>query len=201
MKSSRLKPRPIDTEAEFFSTVNSAAARQAELHKIEAARDAQVVKIQQGYAETIELFESEITRLVERAAVYADEHRAELLPKDRKSVELATAIFGWRTGTKRDLQTESGESHLHIGLPGSALFRKTERHAATFDCGRLRIGDDPIFCDLLLRAHVLLEPERFQRPNHQLIGELLRQQPHAQSEGFFIEPKAPTGETLKSDAA
>lgn len=201
-KTKRLKAQPIATESEFIATVNSAAARQAELIKIEAIRDAEIVKIQQGYAETVLLFETEIERLVERAATYAEAHRKELLPKERKSVELATAVYGWRTGTKKvGFASKAFTEALVIRALKAFGFEQYVRAVE-------EIAKDKIIADarsvpvegggevLGLRKTI----EQKGQPIDVIVSLSDFGLKLTQSESFYIEPKAESGETIKPAA-
>lgn len=192
MKSKRLKAREL-THAEFIQTVNDAAATQARLLKIVARRDLAIVKIQQEFAETLGPLEMMIKALVTLAKKYATEHRAALLPKDKKSVELALATYGWRTGNRTVLPTskkvteeEILESMKECGL--QAYIRTVEEIAKD------KILADAKF-DEVLGCHALENDEGALYTLPEISLKI------SQAESFYIEPKAESGETLKTEAA
>src|SRR5690606_22192250 len=85
--------------------------------------DAELVAIQQRYAGTLDPITHEIAAKVALAEEYAERNRAELLPKDRKSVDTATVTFGWRTGNRavRALNKQWTEDRIIEALEAADL--------------------------------------------------------------------------------
>lgn len=191
--SKRLKSQPLADEAAFVRTVNSIAAVQASAARLIAQRDAEIVAIQNKYAEQLEPLENVIDAKLALADAYAQEHRSELLPKDKKSVELASAIFGFRTGTpsvklaSRKIDEETIVATLEANHLG-AYVRTTKA-----------IARDKILADAYrddeLQAMALVTSVG----SRVILGEIGLK--ITQSETFFIEPKIESGETLKTAAA
>jgi phage host-nuclease inhibitor protein Gam len=197
--SKRLKLQTLKTEREFHSTLNAIAALQAAANKVIAKRDAEIVAIQQRYAGTLDPITHELAALVALAEAYADEHRAELLPKDRKSVDTATCTYGWRTGnrTVRPLNKQWTEAKIIEAL----------EHACLDDYVRevKEIAKDKILADCEDNK-TLAQPAAIDEDGDEIIpAETIALADVGvkitQSESFYIEPKAESGETLKASEA
>lgn len=185
----RLKAPAIATEEEFRAQVSEIAHLQNQVTAIAARRDGVVQRVQARYAEKIAPIDAAIDARLALVEKYAEAHRAELLPKDRKSADTVLAIFGWRTGnrtvkfTSKKVTEES--AILALELAGLGIYVRTVKEIAKdkilADC-----KDDKTLPFTLGEKTVTLE----------MLGLKI-----AQSETFYVEPKAETGETLKPVAA
>jgi phage host-nuclease inhibitor protein Gam len=188
-KTNRIKAPALETEAEFREEIAEIARLQNKVLALCARRDGAVQRLQETYALHIDPLDAEIDAKLALVEKYADAHRASLLPKDKKSVELATAVVGWRTGNrtvrpvgKRITEEEIIETLKACGL-GAYVRTKDE-------IAKDRILADAKFDDVL-NDDVLTASDG---ALHTLADVSLK---ITQSEAFYVEPKAPTGETLK----
>jgi len=182
----RLKPTPLADEAAFTRTINAIVGLQARAAAIEAERDARIVAIQREYAEQLDPIAHVIEAKVALADAYATAHRTELLTGDKKSIELATAIVGWRTGnrtvkpigkkwTPEATIAALKEAGLTVYVRTVEEIAKDRVLADCKDDKNLPVGNGvPIVIDLSLFGLKI-----------------------SQTETFYIEPKTETAETLK----
>lgn len=191
----RLKAKPLTTEADFIRTINEAASLQSKAATLIAERDARIVEIQNEYAEQLSPIENEIDKLVALADGYAQSHRDALLPKGKKSVELAIASYGWRTGNRTvkllSRMTAEGVIAMLKGAGLGAYVRQVEE-----------IAKDKILSDCkddkTLHMHRVSVTTADEDADVSLSSVGLK---ISQSETFFIEPKAESGETLTPASA
>lgn len=88
----------LASRPEFEHEVDCIAQMQVSLQQLEAERTAQLHTVEQNYGKQIASLEQEIKARLRVCATYADAHRAELFPKDKKSAATPLATFGFRTG-------------------------------------------------------------------------------------------------------
>src|SRR4051812_4397696 len=100
---SRIKAKALTTREEFTAAVASAADHDLTIRYIKARRDRAIARLQQKFGEKIAPHEVERDAQIALAEKYADAHRKELLPdeKKKKSAETATATYGYRTGNRK----------------------------------------------------------------------------------------------------
>jgi phage host-nuclease inhibitor protein Gam len=200
MASKRLKIRTLANEAEFISTINSVAALQAAASKVIAKRDAEIVRIQQRYDETLTPIDNQIAALVALADDYANAHRAELLKGDKKSVDTACATYGWRTGNRT--VKALGKKYTEEVIIDLLKEKDLEEYVRSVEV----IAKDKILIDCTDNK-TLTTPEYVEQASGEVaipaetialadVGLKI-----TQSESFYIEPKATSGETLKASEA
>lgn len=99
----RIKAKAITTREEFTAAVASAADHDLMIRYIVARRDRAIARLQKKFGEKITPHEVERDAQIALAEKYADAHRKELLPDEtkKKSVELKTATYGYRTGNRK----------------------------------------------------------------------------------------------------
>lgn len=191
MSAKRLKARPIESESEFRALVNQIAKLESEHLAIAARRDRAVQRINARYAVKLAPLDDEIDAMLARADAYAELHRTQLLPKDKKSVDLACATFGWRTGnrtvkiTPKTISEEDVISALKIAGLG-AYVRTCEE-----------IAKDKILADC--KDDLTLAAANPATPGEDKSQPVPLAQVHlkiTQSETFYIEPKVETAETI-----
>jgi phage host-nuclease inhibitor protein Gam len=100
MKKTRIKPVSIATQIEFEAAVGELA--KLELHKrtINDAREVELQRINTHYDSLASPVAERMKAVGALVVAYAEAHRAELLPKEAKSVKLTLATYGWRTGNR-----------------------------------------------------------------------------------------------------
>lgn len=201
MKSTRLKTQPLASRAEFNTAVDSAANFATMIAYIEARRDKAIQRLQKFYGDKIVPLAVQRDLQVQLAETYADAHRAELLTKDRKSAEVATASFGWRTGMpavkfiSKKITEESAIAVLkQFGL--GAYVRTVEQlakdkilaDAKTIDTAEGKVVGLPAV--LNEKGEPAPEGATFPLTNAGL--------KITQTETFYIEPKLETAEAIKA---
>lgn len=194
MAAKRIKAQPIETAAEFRAVVNQIAEAQAEHVAISARRDRAVQRIQARYAEKLAPIDAEIVAKIERADAYAEAHRAELLPKDKKSFTLACATCGWRTGNRTvKITPKTIEEAAVIAALKEHNLGNYVRSVETID--KAKILTD---CKDDLTLPVQFPSSEDENPPVALADLHLK---ISQSETFYIEPAVETGETIKPEEA
>ena len=100
MPSKRIKAESFRTRIDFEIAVDRISYAQIELRNTEVTRDEAVLQVQQAYGPAITELQDEIKTKVTLCEKYALEHRAELLPDEKraKSAETVLARYGFRTG-------------------------------------------------------------------------------------------------------
>ncbi len=193
-KTTRIKVSPLANTIEFHSAVAELAALELKKRTIETERDIALQAINQEFDAQIAPVAAAMKSISGLALAYAEAHRAELLPKDAKSVRLSLATYGWRTGNRTValLSRVTVENVINalkaIGLGDQYVRTKEEiaRDVILADC-----KDDKTL------------------PYHRPVGDVM--QPVtlsevglkiAQSETFFVEPVSATdaAETIKPAA-
>lgn len=193
MKSIRIKAQQLETRAEFNAAVDAAANYATMIAYIEARRDKAIVRLQQKFGEKIAPLAVQRDAQVQLAETYADAHRKELLPKDRKSADIPTATFGWREGNRtvqvlQKLKADAVVAKLkEVGL--ASYVRTTEE-----------IAKDKILADCRNGKTIPLAPktEGGRRRHVATARASLR---ITQGETFFIQPKVETIAAVKTAAA
>jgi phage host-nuclease inhibitor protein Gam len=99
-RPTRIKPTPISSVDAFTLAIDELATLEAMRRKIEAERDLEVAAVKTRFAERLGPIEDRIKGKGALVLAYAEEHRAALLPKDKKSATTALAVYGWRTGNR-----------------------------------------------------------------------------------------------------
>lgn len=94
----RIKTKQIADEPGFFAAVDKVARLEVQLAGIKARRDREVQIVHEKYKVEIEPLEDQRDLTLKLAEEFAEENRAEILPKDAKSAESTQAIFGFRLG-------------------------------------------------------------------------------------------------------
>ena len=185
----RLKAPVISSEEEFRATITGIAQLQNQVLALCAKRDGAVQRVQAEFAERIDPVDDAIDAALSLVEKYADEHRAALLPKDRKSADTTLATFGSRTGnrtvktTSKKIDEETVVAALKANHLG-AYVRTVEAIAKEKILADVRY-DEGVKADVLVSSNAALV----------VLAELGLK--IAQSETFFVEPKAESGETLK----
>lgn len=99
--TNRMKPSPLATRAEYLETVAELATLETTKRRILAERDAAIQRVTLDFAARLAPITERIKGKFALAEAYAEEHRAELLPPDAKSVKTTLATFGWRKGNRK----------------------------------------------------------------------------------------------------
>lgn len=189
----RLKAPSLASEAEFRALVDEIAALQAIAAEAIAKRELIVQRIQQRYAIRLQPIEDAIDAKLALVEKYAEEHRAELLPKDRKSAETTLATFGWRTGN-RTVSALGKKWTLSAIITALKVFGLSRYIRTTPELAKelllaectddktvtVTVGGDPVAG--FVKKQVALAD----------VGLKI-----TQKETFYIEPKAENAETLK----
>ncbi|MDP2227158.1 MAG: host-nuclease inhibitor Gam family protein [Moraxellaceae bacterium] len=94
------KPRAkeLSNQIDFELAVDRASYVETELRLLSAERDAAVQRAQQTHAGALAALADELKAKLAQCERYATAHRAELMPKERKSAETPLSIYGFRTG-------------------------------------------------------------------------------------------------------
>jgi phage host-nuclease inhibitor protein Gam len=100
MPSKRIKIESFASRHEFEAALDQVALCTAELRSSEAELDLQIQSVKQNFAPTLAAYQAKIVSLAARCEKYATEHRAELLPDEKKAKSLETPLcrWGFRTG-------------------------------------------------------------------------------------------------------
>jgi phage host-nuclease inhibitor protein Gam len=97
-KSTRIKSTGLDNRLDLEITVDRISYVQTELRQLEAERDAAVQDAQAMHAEVIAELQAEIKAKAALCEKFAEAHRTDLLPADKKSTETPLSRWGFRTG-------------------------------------------------------------------------------------------------------
>ena len=96
--SPRIKATSFSNRAEFDDALDQIAQIQVAIRKAEAERDRAIQQVRDTFEPKIQGFSERVRGLALLAEKFAESHRGELLPPDRKSGETALAVYGFRTG-------------------------------------------------------------------------------------------------------
>jgi len=199
---SRIKAKTLTTREEFNAAVQSAADHDLMIRFIATRRDRAIARIQARFGEKITPHEVERDAQIALAEKYADAHRKELLPdeKKKKSAETATATFGYRTGNRKvGLLHKVTEANAIASLEALRLSRFV-RTVKEVDKERLlRESTD----DKTVQRQVLdpvgepvVDPET-QLPKTEAIALSTAGVKITQAETFYVEPKIESAEAIK----
>lgn len=191
-KTKRIKAPSLPDEKSFVAVVDHAARTQTQIALIVAQRERAIQRVQATYAERLEPLETELKQAVSLAEKYADEHRDELLPKDRKSAETGLATFGFRLGnpTVRIIGKVKEEVILAL-LATRKLF--------DFIRTKQELDRDRILASYRKSDGVLLLAEATDDKPESVIAPAALGLSIGQKETFYIEPKVESGEPAKSE--
>jgi|GEM_PF-3445722 len=122
--ASRAKAPSLPDERSFVATVDAVACTSTMISLLEARRDRALQRVQASYAAKLAPLITQRDQMLTLAEKYAEEHRAELLPKGSKSVETGLATYGFRLGNRmvKPIGRSSVELVLSL-LLGRKLFR------------------------------------------------------------------------------
>jgi phage host-nuclease inhibitor protein Gam len=100
MSSKRIKVESFASRYEFEAALDQVAVETVDLALHESRLDRQIQDLKQRSAPTIAAHKARIISLAARCEKYATEHRAELLPDEKKAKSLETPLcrWGFRTG-------------------------------------------------------------------------------------------------------
>jgi len=202
---SRIKATTLTTREQFNAAVDSAANLDTMIRYINARRDRAIQRIQIKFGMKTAPLEVQRDAQVGLAEKYADAHRAELLPdeKKKKSGDTATATFGWRDGnrtvraTSKRVTEETAIAVLKAERLGDYVRTKEELAKAKIlndavdDKTLSRIVLDPVGEAVIREGEYVMEKVELAKAGLQI----------TQTETFFIEPKVETAATLKSKEA
>ncbi len=76
-------------------------AHQREKQRLQAEMNDEIAKIKEKYEEQADPHRQQIAALLEGLHLYAESHRHEICTSGKKTVQLATGEFGWRTTTPK----------------------------------------------------------------------------------------------------
>lgn len=204
--SNRIKSNSLKTREQFNAAVDAAANFDVTIRYINARRDRAIQRIQLKFGMKTAPLELQRDAQAALAAEYAEAHRKELLPdeKKKKSADTAGATFGWRTGnrTVRTASKKFTEETVIEALKEQGL----GTYVATVETiAKARILQDAGDDDTTLQRDLRDE-------EGQLVAKDGVQQKEAvtlatvglkitQAESFFIEPKVETAEAIKTEQA
>lgn len=203
MKTKRIKAKPIADLVEFAAVVNEAASLQASALEIVAEREAKITALRVSYEAKLAPYKTDIAAHFNRAEKFADANRKLVLPPGRKSVELSAAVYGWRTGTKAVKLAKTVTEELVIRALKAFGF---EAYVRTHE----EIAKDKIISDAELfpvdgkEVHCLPKAPVQHSDTVSSVAMVALSDiglSITQTEGFYIEPKADNGETIKAAAA
>ncbi len=199
---SRIKAKALTTREEFNAAVASAADNETIIRYLIARRDRAILRIQARYGIKLDPLVTERDAQIALAEKYAEAHRKELLPdeKKKKSAELATAIFGYRTGNRKvGFLYKVSEDNAIGSLEALRLDRFVRQvkelnkeallTASADDKTVSRVVLDPVGAEVIDPAT--------QQPKVEAV--LLSQAglKITQSETFYVDPKVESAEAIK----
>lgn len=85
----------IETEAEFFAKVDTAATLSVEIRRLEADRDKELQEVRERAEATIKAKKDLLVGISDACAAYATENRAALFEAGKKSAATTLARFGF----------------------------------------------------------------------------------------------------------
>lgn len=204
--SNRIKPNALKTREEFVAAVNNAADFQSQIDYINARRDRAIQRIQLRFGALTAPLELKRDAHATLAEAYAEAHRAELLPdeKKKKSADTSAATFGWRVGnptvrlTSKKVTEEMAIEKLKELRLGSYVRQKEElakdkilRDADTEEQTLQRAVQDPAGNSVMRDGEPVMEPVKLADAGLKI----------TQAESFYIEPKIETSAAIKVEAA
>lgn len=183
-KPARLKPPALATAADFDAALAEITRLQNSAALLAARRDALAQKLQTRYAARLAPLAAALDTRLALVERYARAHRDTLLPRDRKSVALATATIGWRTShpAVKLAPGHPGESAVIAALKAHQLHHYITT-TETLARARILAAAQP--------APHLTTPAGTPVPLATLGLHLAR------TETFYVEPRADPGATLK----
>ena len=192
----RIKAVTISTREEFEQAANEAALIDTTILGLEVRRDQLIQRVRQRYAAKIDPLVEERDTLTTRAEKYAEGHRAELLPKDKKSVLLTLASFGWKLGNRavKAISKKLDDQTIIANLKEAGL----GSYVRTVE----EIAKDKILADCkddLTLAKLITD--NFGDAVPVPVALLSVGLKITQADTFYIQPKEETGETLKATEA
>jgi phage host-nuclease inhibitor protein Gam len=188
----RAKALAIPDRDEFFITVNRIAELQRFEALLKAKRDMVLLRVQAKFGEKLKPIQDAIKGMISLADAYGKEHRSELLPKDKKSASLHSAVYGWRDGNPavKTLRRGQDEQEIIIALKARGLGRyvrmieEIAKAKILSDVGTHTVDDENVQCLLTDKN----EPVPLTAVGLRI----------AQTEEFFVTPRVETGETVKA---
>lgn len=191
-KPARLKPPALATAADFHAALAEITLLQNSAAVLTARRDRLVQKLHARSATRLAPLTAALEARLALVERYARDHRDTLLPRDRKSVALATATIGWRTGNPA--------VKLAPGQPGEAAV------IATLKAHQLH--HYIVTTETLARARILAAAQHDDPSAPHLATPAGTAVPLAtlglqitQAETFYVEPRAATDATSKPESA
>lgn len=173
----RIKAESFANRISFEVAVDRCSFVEAELRRLYAERDQAVQEAQKTHADEISTLATELKAVAALCEKYAEDHRAELLPDEKKSKSVQTphSVYGFRTG-----------------MPVLKLFAKNTWEKVTDQLramGRHKLVRVSYETDkqALLTAQTTVDLAA--------LGVRV-----VQSETFYIEPKTEKAETVKAGA-
>lgn len=191
-KKKRIKAPTLPDEKSFVALIDHAARTQTQIAVIVARRERAIQRVQASYAVELEPLEADLKQAVSLAEKYAQEHRDELLPKDRKSAETSLATFGFRLGnpTVRLIGKIKEETVLAM-----LVVRKLFAFVRT----KQELDKDRILSCYRKSDGVLVLADASEDKPERVIAPAALGLSIKQKETFYIEPKVESGETAKSE--
>jgi phage host-nuclease inhibitor protein Gam len=197
----RLKAQPITDRAEFLALVAEIAALEAESRAHAALRDIEIAAITAKHEGDIAPLAEKIKGKLALVEAYAEEHRAELLPKDAKSAKTEAATYGWRVGNRTvKFMSRVSEAQAISALKqlGLGAYVRTEE----------AVAKNLILCDCEDDVHLIAAFLENGQPVVKAGAVVTRTVPLAnvglkitQAETFFIEPASADANTVKAQTA
>lgn len=94
----RLKASSFSTRAEFDRALDDIAGLQVDLRAAEAERDTEIQAVRDMHEREVLKISDKLKATILLAEKFAESHRAELFPTEKKSAETSLANYGFRIG-------------------------------------------------------------------------------------------------------
>lgn len=194
MPAKRLKFQTIANTDEFLLVVNQIADFQASVALLGAERDRELQNTHARYAARLTGLDDAIAAKLAQADTFARNHRAELLPKGRKSLELAQAVCGFRIGNRTvkliGRKTTPGGVIAQLKAAGLTAYVRTTEEIAK-DRILVDAADDATL-PLPATADATAKPATGSRQSLASLGLAI-----ARAETFYVESKVASSQALK----
>ncbi|HPA20929.1 MAG TPA: host-nuclease inhibitor Gam family protein [Verrucomicrobiae bacterium] len=185
-KRPRLEPIKIHSAEAMRGTVAEYCRLLAERTERKALLDQEVIGVQARHAEDLNRLDMAIARHEQAVAVFCEIHRDEIFPEKRKSLDLPSAVVGFRINPPK---VEKGrgmgkvpEKDLAVRLASVEIREGGREDGALLFRGEdyVRFGDPGIDKAKLIADRDIIPAEAFSAAGISVV----------QEEEFFISPKA-----------
>jgi phage host-nuclease inhibitor protein Gam len=181
-KTTRIKAESFGSQAEFNDAVDRVTWIDTETRRLEALRDAVLLRVKERYNAKIETLVTERELTVTRCALYAEANRKTLLPDETKAKSRLTRLstWGFRLGQQK-LETLKGWTWQKV------LGALKAKGLADYIRTKEEVDKEGIIADAKKHGHLCIHDETggadLPVPLPEVGVRLV------QEEAFFIEPK------------